>query len=307
MPRKSKDLFDYETIRKYRPNLSESSILTYKSILTNLFKKMRPDDDSYNKDFFITHPREVSEYLKDVKPALRKTTLSALTVYTLDNTGVSSIYQNQMMKDGVVYQKEIESQQMSEKQRENWITQDEVNKVYNNLEKVVKPIFNSYKEGDIIPLRDLEKIQDYIIASVYTLVPPRRLLDYASFKVKDYTEDEDNYMKNGIFYFNKFKTAKFKKDSFKVPIKLKNLIQKWEKLSGSPWLLFQSRNKTKNISTSFLNNALHRIFGEGISVNSLRHSYLTEYYKNLPALKEMNQLADQMGHSVNQALEYVKK
>ena len=114
-------------------------------------------------------------------------------------------------------------------------------------------------------------------------------------------------MKGGIFFFNKFKTAKFKKDAFKVPTKLKNIITKWGRISNSPYLLFQSRNKDKNISPSFLNSSLHRIFGGKISVNNLRHSYLTEYYKDTPALKEMNQLADQMGHSINTALEYVKK
>ena len=133
-------------------------------------------------------------------------------------------------------------------------------------------------------------------------------MDYSEFKLKDFIENEDNYMKNGTFFFNKFKTAKFKKDSFKIPTKLKNLIQKWGKINNdSPYLLSQSRNKDKKISTSSLNSSLHRIFGKNVSVNILRHSYLSNYYKDTPALKEMNQLADQMGHSVNTALEYVKK
>lgn len=306
---KKRDLFDYDTIRKHRPTLSDSSLRTYKSILTNLYKKMRPDSEGYNKDFFMLHPKEVIDFLKDVRPANRKTSLSALTVYTLDDPKVSGLYQNLMMRDGRVYQEEVQSQEKTKKQRENWISQEEVKTIYDNLEKVVKPIFNNYKEGDTIPVRDLEKIQDYVIASVYTIIPPRRLLDYTEFKVRNFTEgdDGDNYMKNGTFYFNKFKTAKYKKDSFKIPIRLKNIVSKWMKISGSDWLLFQSRNKTKHISPSFLNGVLHRIFGAGISVNSLRHSFLSEYYKNMPKLKDMGEVAEQMGHTVSTALEYVKK
>lgn len=306
MPPKNNE-FDEITIKNHRPNLSDSSLRTYKSILTNLFKRMKPDQTIYDKNYFINHPRDVIRFLKDIKPNLRKTSLSALTVYTLSDKNVSDIFRDQMLRDGKIYKENIESQEMTDKQRANWITQDEIKKIYVSLEKVIKPIFNNYEEGDNIPIKDLERIQDYIIASIYVLIPPRRLTDYSEFKMKDINEDEDNYMKNGTFYFNKFKTAKFKKDSFKIPIKLKNIIQKWGKLTNSEWLLFQSRNKAKKISPSFLNTILHRIFGGSISVNNLRHSYLTEYFKDVPTLTDIKHINDQMGHSLVQSLEYVKK
>lgn len=297
------ELFDLDTIRKHRPKLSESSLVTYRSILFNLFKRIKPED-KYNKNYFINHPRETIDFLKDIKPSLRKTTLSALTVYTLDDEKVSNLYRSQMMADGRIVKNEILGQEKNEKQKDNWITQEEVLQKYNALERVTKPIFN---DSETLSTRDLEKIQDYIIASVYVLIPPRRLLDFSEFKVKNFVVDEDNYMEKGFFYFNKFKTAKFKKDSFKIPTKLKNIIQKWAKITGSDWLLFQSRNKEKNISTSFLNSALHRIFGGKISVNNLRHSYLTEYYKDVPALRDIKEMNEKMGHSLVQSLEYVKK
>ena len=295
--------FDIETIKKHRPNLSDSSLKTYRSILTNLYKKIHPDSN-YDKNFFITHPRVVIDFLKDIKPGLRKTTLSALTVYTLDDDKVSSLYKIQMMADGKVSREEIMGQEKTDKQKDNWITQEEVIKIYNSLEKVVKPIFN---DSGTLSTRDLEKIQDYIIASVYVLIPPRRLMDYSEFKLKDFVEGEDNYMNAGIFYFNRFKTAKFKKDVFKVPTKLKNIIQKWARITNSPYLLFQSRNKDKQISPSFLNSSLHRIFGKNVSVNILRHSYLTAYYAGIPALKDIKEMNNMMGHSLETSLEYVKK
>jgi len=297
------ELFDLTTITKHRPNLSVSSLKTYRSIIFNLFKKINPGS-IYDKDYFITHPRQTIEFLKDIKPSLRKTTLSALTVYTLADDKVSNLYKVQMMADGKISKVETMDQEKTEKQKDNWITQDEVIQKYNNLEKIIKPIFN---DSGALSTRDLEKIQDYIIASVYTLIPPRRLMDYSEFKVKDFVENEDNYMKNGIFYFNKFKTAKFKKDSFKIPTKLKNIIQKWARITNSPYLLFQSRNKDKQLSPSFLNSTLHRIFGKKISVNNLRHSYLTEYYKDVPALKDIKEINEKMGHSLETSLEYVKK
>jgi hypothetical protein len=38
----------------------------------------------------------------------------------------------------------------------------------------------------------------------------------------------------------------------------------------------------------------------------LRHIYLTDKYKDIPALKELKKTAAEMSHSVSEALEYVK-
>ena len=65
--------FDELTIKKHRPNLSDSSIRTYKSILINLYKKMNPDQSVYDKNYFINHVREVIHFLKDVKSNLHIT------------------------------------------------------------------------------------------------------------------------------------------------------------------------------------------------------------------------------------------
>jgi integrase len=52
---------------------------------------------------------------------------------------------------------------------------------------------------------------------------------------------------------------------------------------------------------------LNEVFGKAISTNLLRHIYLTEHYKNIPAIADMQELARDMGHSSAQAMEDVKK
>jgi integrase len=39
----------------------------------------------------------------------------------------------------------------------------------------------------------------------------------------------------------------------------------------------------------------------------LRHIYLSDKYKNIPAIASIDALAEQMGHSSQQALEYIKR
>jgi hypothetical protein len=55
------------------------------------------------------------------------------------------------------------------------------------------------------------------------------------------------------------------------------------------------------------NQRLNKIFGKKVSCNILRHSFLTEKYKDIPAIKQMQETANDMGHSINEALMYVKK
>ena len=204
-----------------------------------------------------------------------------------------------MMRDGIVYKNDILKQKKTDSQQENWITQEETKEIFNRLEKETKPIF---KVG--ISQSDIEKVQDFIIAAIYTMIPPRRLMDYTEFKIRNINENEDNFLKGTTFYFNKFKTAKFGLDSFIIPIKLKNIIRKWMTIQDSDYLLSARGRK---ISTPQLNLRMHRIFGKKISVNALRHSFLSEMYKDMPALQQMEKVAEEMGHSVSTALEYVKK
>jgi integrase len=44
-----------------------------------------------------------------------------------------------------------------------------------------------------------------------------------------------------------------------------------------------------------------------VSVNMLRHAFLTHYYNGkMPSLEDMTETAKEMGHSVEQALKYIK-
>ena len=59
---------------------------------------------------------------------------------------------------------------------------------------------------------------------------------------------------------------------------------------------------------SHLKNRLNKIFGVGISINSIRHEYLTDKYKDIPLLKEMEKTAYDMGktNNIEGLLTYIK-
>lgn len=287
-----------EELKKLRPNLSDSSIKTYSSILRNLHKKVFENKEIEKSNF--NECDNILEHLKDMPPNKRKTILSALVVLTDKDE-----YRNVMNGDVSDYNKEIQKQEKSETQRENWIDTDEIREVFNRLENDAKILFKKQNKTNA----DIQQIQNYIIVSLLggIFIPPRRSLDYCSMKIKNINKDEDNYINKNKFVFNKYKTAKtYGQQELEIPQQLKNILNRWIAINDGEYLL---RDKNGNQMTSTkLNQYMNRIFGgKKIAVNSMRHTYLTDKYKQTS--EENKKLAKdmaEMGSSTNMADTYIK-
>ena len=132
-------------------------------------------------------------------------------------------------------------------------------------------------------------------------IPPRRSMDYGDLKIRNYNPKVDNYYKNSKLYFNVYKTSStYGLQTIDVPKPLSTLLKKWVKLNHTDYMLY-STNKNK-LSSPQVSRILNNAFGKAISTNMLRHIYLSNVYKNVPALTQMENLASQMGHSVSTAM-----
>ena len=70
--------------------------------------------------------------------------------------------------------------------------------------------------------------------------------------------------------------------------------------------MIYSSNDNK-LSLPQITRIWNKIFGKNISTSMIRHIYLTDVYKDVPQINKMENLADQMGHSVSTAMEYIKR
>lgn len=287
-----------EELQTLRPNLSQGSLKTYTSILKNLHKKVFENKEIEKEDF--DESSRILDYLKDVPPNKRKTILSALVVLTGKDE-----YRNVMSDDVNAYNEEIQKQEKSETQQNNWITTDEIKAVFDVVENDAKILFKKKNKTDA----DMVQIQDYIILSLLggVFIPPRRSLDYCAMKIKNINRDEDNYIDKNKFVFNRYKTAKtYGKQELAIPQQLKNILNRWIAINDGDYLL---RDKNGNPMNSIkLNQYMNRIFGgKKIATNMMRHSYLTDKYKetseNTKRLE--NDMVD-LGSSMNVAHVYIK-
>ncbi len=299
-------LEDY--FKKNRPNITLSSIKTYTATLKSLAKKLgmkieTPDDIINNVD-------DIIKYYDDIPYTTRKAHFSAMISF-IDNGSdkakkILDKLRKILMQDQKQYDTFLENQTKSDKQKENWIDWPDVVERYKAFEKEVVPLWKLKK--DEMNKNNFNKLKMFVLLSCYVLIPPRRSLDYAAFKIRDINESKDNYMKKRNFIFNTYKTAKtYGKNEVPIDYKLYSIIKKWTDINPSEWLITGNNNSMKPITVSQLNNMLNNFFDKKISVNMLRHSFLTHMYKDIPDLKDMKDRADAMGHSIDQALEYVKK
>ena len=287
-----------QELRTLRPNLSEGSVRTYTSILKNLHKKVFENKEIEKEDF--DEFSRILDYLKDVPVNKRKTILSALVVLTEKDE-----YRNVMSEDVNAYNEEIQKQEKSETQQNNWITTDEIKAVFDVVENDAKILFKKTNKTDA----DMVQIQNYIILSLLggVFIPPRRSLDYCAMKIKNINRDEDNYIDKNKFVFNQYKTAKtYGKQELAIPQQLKNILNRWIAINDGDYLL---RDKNNNPMNSVkLNQYMNRIFGgKKIAINAMRHTYLTDKYKETSenSKKLASDMTD-MASSISMSDTYIK-
>ena len=285
-------------ILQKRPNLSKTSINTYTSTLSNLYKKIWPNQELDVNKFEDTE--KVLDFLKDEPVNKRKSILSALVVLSEKKE-----YRDQMLDDIKEYNIETAKQKKTETQKTHWVTNKEIKEKYDELKK------NAMLKWKLknISMSDKQDIQDYVILSLMSgiLIPPRRLKDYVDFKIRNVDDKIDNYKSGSKLYFNSYKTAKtYGEQVIPIPPILVRLLLKWSTINESDHLLIDSNNKP--LSNVKLNQRLNKIFNKKVSCNAFRHTYLSEKYGNL--INQKNELKEDfkmMGSSIAQELVYIKE
>jgi len=285
-------------IKEKRDTLSASSLTTYASILKNLYTKVFSDNDFDMKKFEDT--KKVLEYLKDVPPNKRKTTLSALVIITN-----SKEYRDEMLSDVRSYNADISKQVKTDTQEENWIDHKEI---INTITDYKNNATLLYKKKSLTP-SDLQQIQNYIILCVVSgmYISPRRSKDWTDFRIgMNIDKNIHNFIEKNNLVFTSYKTAKaYGRQDIALPPALKKILNKWVSVNPTDYLFFDINFKP--LTSVKLNQRLNKIFGKTISTSMLRHFFLTdEFSETISQKKKINKVMEEMGSSSNMLTTYVK-
>ena len=191
----------------------------------------------------------------------------------------------------------------------------------NIAEDPSKIIDLSNREQLLENIKTLPNITDKLIYALNTLIPPRRL-EYRFVVITDepnadMLKDTDNYLiirGKWRFVFNEYKTAKsLQQQIVNIPDDLKEILLSYiksKKLSVGDYLFHLDRDKREIISQPNFSSKISKVFakihGTEISNRYLRYSASTTANNQNLSKKERQQLAYDMGHSLNQNLSYSK-
>lgn len=300
-------------IQTNRPNLGESSVRTYVSILKSLFYKAHTRENPVDIEWFKNQD-DILELLKDVKPLTRKTTLASLVV--LNGAEDSDKFQSQMMLDNEASKIESMKQSKSEKQEENWMDYEDVKGKWFSIYSRVKPILNG---KDNLSIDDFKALNTFMLVSLTTGVffPPRRSLEWVELKISgEIDKEKNNYinMKESQFVLNRHKNSnrQTEADVLSFPKEFKTILSKYIKRVGHKTEYLISDYKGRPLNSTKITARLNDFFGKRISTSMLRHIYESHIYRDVPALTELLQTAKDMGHggtdgkALLQHLEYIK-
>ena len=294
-----------QIIRQNRPNVARTTVATYLSVLKNLYYSVHSPEDKINVEWF-RNQEEVLKAVEKYPVRSRKTFLSAVLV--INNGRFSDKILNQVKEDNATLNELDGSNVKSEKQEENWLEYDEVKEVWNKFYNVVKHLLNS--RSTITRRSDLNDLSDFMLLSLTSGVffPPRRS-EWAQVKIKNYDTEKDNYVdaKNGVIVLNLYKTrSTYGPEKIILPKEFKIILKKYLAIlpETQEYLIFDTHDKpTNNVKMA---HRLNFLFDRKISTTMLRHIYASKRAEMIPALREMQEDAAKMGHSLQQHMDYIK-
>ena len=306
------------SLKKFKPDLSDKSLKVY----TNTINKILKDLDGCDDLECLKDTKKVIKYLddKNVSFLTKRNYYNTIIVFMQAkemNTDIIKVYQDKRDKLNDEYMEFQKSGNKSEKQQKAWASLEELIDVKNKLRIEVDKI----NKKDTYTKKDLQTVQNYFIITFYLDTPLRNDLNNTKViklneynKLTDKDKNESNYLVYGNKYFlslSQYKTAK--KYGLKK-IDLSNDIIKafrlwYDKFNPNKEYLLINLNSNEPLSSHQLTITLTKLFkkylDKNISTTIIRHIILTEKFGDVK--KEMEQMADKMGHDINTAQQiYIK-
>jgi hypothetical protein len=203
----------------------------------------------------------------------------------------------------------------SETQKENWIEQNKVIEIYENLKAEAVPLLNKKKVTD----QEWEIILSFVVLSLYVLQAPRRNKDYQLMLyvndknlINSETAADFNYYlpKEKVMQFNQYKTkGSYQMQETTVCPELATIIAGYVKLhplrKQKNFYLLVNYKGEPLLAVNAITRILNKIFGQRIGASMLRNIYLSDKFKG--HMDELNKITTAMGTSASTGIgTYIK-
>jgi len=293
-------------IREIRPKLSPKTIASYVSLLFPIYREEHPLITTIDTEWFENEQPRILELLKDRSDTSRASILASMCVL-INDPSKTLLLRSEMISSAKVVQEDYNAGMMNEKQKDNWVDYSEIIELWKKLKIDADHYLNKQE-----PLTNKQTtvLTEFMLFTLSCGVyfPPRRL-EWIHVKVRNYDEENDNYidLEKKQFALNHYKTAsKYGKQLIEIPDELMALITLFiEKTNPADLLLTNTHGKPYSQARAV--QILNGIMGKHIGVSMLRHIYKSHFFNGVPSLREMKENATAMGHSLPISIQYIRK
>ena len=262
---------------------------------------------------FLKKTAEIESLLSNYADSTRKSMLASIvSVLAMAGQGFKKAHDSYSVPMMTLSKesKEFDSKnEKTAKQKDNWISWEDIQKKHQDLIGKVSPYVNKRS----LTASEWNTLQQLLVLSLYTMIPPRRNQDYLLMDVgaKPESPDRNLYEKaKQDFIFRKFKTAKtFGEQKENVPENLQSVLDAYltfhplRKESTFPLLVTSDGRPIT--SGNAITRILNSVLGGKVGASMLRHIYLSHKFGD--TLADMKSTAQKMGHSLSESHVYTKQ
>jgi hypothetical protein len=257
-------------------------------------------------------------YAENTQKTFLSSIVSVLSLYQ-DKPTYKGIYKHyyDLMMGKAKEMRANESTEKTDKQKENWVSWKDILEKVNSTRKEVVEMLGQ----KTITEKQYDTLLQYVVLSLYTYTQPRRNQDYLDMVVvKKWKEGMDaskNYLDlaGQQFIFNKYKTAKkYGTQKIAIPntpesplfdtllayLRFHAPFKATKGKEPVPFLVFADGRPLTAVNA--ITRILNKVFGKKVGSSMLRHIFLSDKYD----IKEMEEDAAAMGHSVEEQKKYMK-
>ncbi len=305
--------------REQNPDKSESTYNTMKFNIIRLEKITKKDID----DLCISDFENISKVKKSFDTYALNTKIQTIMGIKLflrfkeANANVINKW-NEELKTLCGKSKEIvEKNEMTENEAKNWINYEDLSEKFDQYYDY--KFFGELSES-VNDYTKYKTARDFLLLSLYVELPPARIGNYQFMKIREEKkrkatslDKKYNYLMintDGSYQivFNQYKTSKYlgqihqtiQKDS-KVANLIKTYLPYREIFIGKKSTDFlinkEKRVMTQSNITDTLKFISRKVIGKDLSVNLLRHIYITYYFAKQNSIEQKKKIANFMGQT----------
>lgn len=248
----------YSKIKEYKPNLKDSSINIYVRNLNKLKKIFNENDYK-----FLENYEDVEKILENLSYLTVRNYYNAIIVLISALNGDDELIdQYAVMRDELnekYFKENTESNKISSKQEQNFITYNEVVEMLNKMADDLRIL--KIKQKKDIGVKERTLLQIFVIFNIYLHIPLRNdVVDLIKITKREFNKktDDDKKLNNYIVFENNnmfFSIGKYKTDktystkTIEISKELQKVIRFWKRISiynDSEYLFLSATGKKLN-------------------------------------------------------------